>query len=59
MRRKRHAILRPIRFNRTTSETAYRTGDIVTLAEDGHNWIYVGRRDHMIKSRGYRIELGD
>jgi L-proline---[L-prolyl-carrier protein] ligase len=40
-------------------ETAYRTGDIVTLAEDGVNWIYVGRRDHMVKSRGYRIELGE
>lgn len=40
-------------------ETAYRTGDIVTLAEDGINWIYVGRRDHMVKSRGYRIELGE
>lgn len=40
-------------------ETAYRTGDIVTLAEDGINWIYAGRRDHMVKSRGYRIELGE
>jgi acyl-CoA synthetase (AMP-forming)/AMP-acid ligase II len=40
-------------------EIAYRTGDIVTLDEDGLNWIYIGRRDHMIKSRGYRIELGE
>ncbi|MGI8958804.1 MAG: amino acid adenylation domain-containing protein [Bryobacteraceae bacterium] len=40
-------------------EVAYRTGDIVTLADDGVNWIYVGRRDHMVKSRGYRIELGE
>jgi amino acid adenylation domain-containing protein len=40
-------------------EVAYRTGDVVYLDEDGVNWIYVGRRDHMIKSRGYRIELGD
>lgn len=40
-------------------ETAYRTGDIVVLAEDRTNWIYIGRRDHMIKSRGYRIELGE
>ncbi len=39
-------------------EMAYRTGDIVTMREDG-NWRYVGRRDHMIKSRGYRIELGE
>jgi acyl-coenzyme A synthetase/AMP-(fatty) acid ligase len=40
-------------------EMAYRTGDLVTLAEDRQNWLFVGRRDHMIKSRGYRIELGE
>ena len=40
-------------------ETAYRTGDIVVLDSDRANWIYVGRRDHMIKSRGYGIELGE
>jgi amino acid adenylation domain-containing protein len=40
-------------------EVAYRTGDVVTLSEDGVNWIYVGRRDQMVKSRGYRIELGE
>jgi len=40
-------------------EVAYRTGDIVTLDQDGVNWVYIGRRDHMIKSRGYRIELGE
>jgi len=39
-------------------ERIYKTGDIVTLDEDG-NYIYVGRRDHMIKSRGYRIEIGE
>ena len=39
-------------------ERAYRTGDLVTLDEQG-NWIYLGRLDHMIKSRGYRIELGE
>jgi amino acid adenylation domain-containing protein len=41
------------------AEVAYRTGDIVTLDDDGVNWRLVGRRDHMIKSRGYRIELGE
>jgi amino acid adenylation domain-containing protein len=41
------------------NEVAYRTGDIVTLDEDRTNWIFIGRRDHMVKSRGYRIELGD
>ena len=46
-------------FQAWFGEIAYRTGDIVTLAEDGVNWIYVGRRDHMVKKRGYRIELGE
>jgi amino acid adenylation domain-containing protein len=40
-------------------DISYRTGDIVTLDEDGKNWRFIGRRDHMIKSRGYRIELGE
>lgn len=46
-------------FQKHYVDFAYRTGDIVTLAEDRENWIYIGRRDHMIKSRGYRIELGE
>ena len=36
----------------------YRTGDLVTLDTHG-NYLYKGRRDHMIKSRGYRIEIGE
>jgi acyl-coenzyme A synthetase/AMP-(fatty) acid ligase len=36
----------------------YRTGDLVRRRDDGH-LIFIGRRDHQIKSRGYRIELGD
>lgn len=39
-------------------EKMYKTGDLVTLDEAG-NYIYMGRKDHMIKSRGYRIELGE
>ena len=39
-------------------EKAYRTGDIVTLDRDG-DYLYKGRKDHMIKSRGYRIEIGE
>jgi acyl-coenzyme A synthetase/AMP-(fatty) acid ligase len=35
----------------------YKTGDIVTETEDGY--VYLGRRDRMIKKRGYRIELGE
>jgi L-proline---[L-prolyl-carrier protein] ligase len=46
-------------FQALYPDVAYRTGDVVTLAPDRKNWIYVGRRDHMIKSRGYRIELGE
>jgi len=37
---------------------ACRTGDLVTLDAAG-NYIYLGRRDHLVKSRGYRIELGE
>jgi len=40
------------------AEPLYRTGDIVRLGEDG-NYVFIGRRDHMVKSRGYRIELGE
>jgi acyl-coenzyme A synthetase/AMP-(fatty) acid ligase len=36
----------------------YATGDIVRWQEDG-NYIYIGRRDHMVKIRGHRVELGD
>jgi amino acid adenylation domain-containing protein len=36
----------------------YLTGDIVRLEPDG-NYVYLGRRDHMVKVRGFRIELGE
>jgi amino acid adenylation domain-containing protein len=36
----------------------YRTGDIVIAGADG-NYIFVGRRDRMVKKRGYRVELGE
>jgi len=39
-------------------EIIYRTGDIVRLDDEG-NYIFLGRKDHMIKSRGYRIEIGE
>jgi amino acid adenylation domain-containing protein len=39
-------------------EKLYRTGDWVTLDEKG-NYLFVGRKDHMIKTRGYRVELGE
>jgi acyl-coenzyme A synthetase/AMP-(fatty) acid ligase len=40
------------------AEILYKTGDVVSIDEIG-NYIYIGRKDDMIKSRGYRIELGD
>lgn len=39
-------------------EKPYATGDIVRVQDD-HNYVYVGRQDHLVKIRGYRIELGD
>jgi amino acid adenylation domain-containing protein len=36
----------------------YKTGDVVVQGEDG-NYIYVSRRDRMVKKRGYRVELGE
>lgn len=39
-------------------DLVYKTGDIVSVDADS-NFLYRGRRDHMIKSKGYRIELGE
>jgi len=48
----------PNHFEEHFEETMYRTGDIVTVGDDG-NYYFQGRRDSQIKSRGYRIELGE
>jgi amino acid adenylation domain-containing protein len=39
-------------------EKIYKTGDLVQLNHDG-TYLFLGRKDHMIKSRGYRIEIGE
>jgi amino acid adenylation domain-containing protein len=39
-------------------ERYYRTGDVVRLDEAGA-YVYLGRRDRMVKRRGYRVELGE
>ncbi len=36
----------------------YNTGDVVREAPD-EGFIYVGRRDRMVKRRGFRVELGE
>ena len=48
----------PNHFQENFEEKMYRTGDMVTVGDDG-NYYFQGRRDSMIKSRGYRIELGE
>jgi amino acid adenylation domain-containing protein len=36
----------------------YRTGDIV-VRDDADDFVFVGRRDRMVKRRGHRVELGE
>ncbi|MGH7678104.1 MAG: amino acid adenylation domain-containing protein [Gemmatimonadaceae bacterium] len=36
----------------------YRTGDIVVL-DEADDYVFVGRRDRMVKRRGHRVELGE
>jgi len=55
---KTRRALVPNPFQAAYDEPAYRTGDLVTLDADG-NYIYLGRRDGMVKTRGYRVELGE
>ncbi|GAB4293317.1 MAG: hypothetical protein Kow0098_14100 [Ignavibacteriaceae bacterium] len=45
-------------FNDSNGTKWYRTGDIVIENSDG-NYIYVSRKDRMVKRRGYRVELGE
>ena len=40
------------------AEIVYKTGDIVTLDEQG-NYVYIGRNDGMVKCRGFRVDIGE
>jgi amino acid adenylation domain-containing protein len=42
----------------SAGERWYKTGDVVGQDEDG-NYLYLSRRDRMVKKRGYRVELGE
>jgi amino acid adenylation domain-containing protein len=55
---KTHEVLVRNPFQEAYDEPAYRTGDLVTLDADG-NYVFLGRRDGMVKTRGYRVELGE
>lgn len=52
------AAFRPDPLVHGREERLYDTGDWVKIADDG-NYLFLGRRDHMVKVGGYRIELGE
>ncbi|NET02568.1 MAG: amino acid adenylation domain-containing protein [Sphaerospermopsis sp. SIO1G1] len=59
MPEKTQEVLIPYTLNsQSEAEIVFRTGDLVKQDADG-NFVYIGRRDHTIKSRGYRIEIGE
>lgn len=45
-------------FQRSYDEPVYRTGDLVTVDSRG-SYVFLGRRDAMVKTRGYRVEPGE
>jgi acyl-CoA synthetase (AMP-forming)/AMP-acid ligase II len=45
-------------FIATDSDRWYRTGDLVRRDEHG-TYLFLGRRDRMVKRRGFRVELGE
>ena len=57
-REKTSRAMLPNHFQPNFEDRVYRTGDLVSVDNDGIIW-FLGRRDNMVKSRGYRIELGE
>lgn len=53
----RHAFV-PDPLRPESPGPVYKTGDLVRLDGNG-DFVFMGRKDHMIKSRGYRIEIGE
>ncbi|NIO21779.1 MAG: amino acid adenylation domain-containing protein [Candidatus Aenigmarchaeota archaeon] len=48
----------PDPFHPYSPNKVYKTGDLVRIDNDG-NYVFVGRKDHLVKSRGYRIEINE
>jgi amino acid adenylation domain-containing protein len=53
------AVLVPNPRRPAYDERVCRTGDVVTVDPATGDYLYQGRRDHMVKVRGYRVELGE
>jgi amino acid adenylation domain-containing protein len=53
------SVLVPNPLQPAYDERVCRTGDLVTLDPATGDYLYLGRRDHMVKVRGYRVELGE
>jgi amino acid adenylation domain-containing protein len=45
-------------FQDPSNQRWYKTGDLVEQDAEG-NFLYIGRKDRMVKRRGYRVELGE
>jgi amino acid adenylation domain-containing protein len=43
---------------RPAGQRWYKTGDVV-IEDDHGDYVFLGRRDRMVKRRGYRVELGE
>ena len=52
------AVFGPNPLTAGREERIYCTGDWVSIGPDGE-YLFLGRRDHMVKVGGYRIELGE